>query len=415
MKKSNKIIALGLMSGTSADGISISAIEILPDEKKLKVFYYKTYPYDAGLRKRILNAQNLKTRGLSELNFELGRLWAGYVKKFCAGFKIPLENIDVIGSHGQTVCHCPNAKPPNTLQIGEASFIAESAGVPVACDFRPRDMSAGGQGAPLIPFMDEYLFGSGAPVALQNIGGVGNISFVGRGVKTFGFDTGPGNSLMDAAVYILTRGGKNYDEYGRLAAGGKIDYTKILKLLKLPFFAMKPPKSLDRSEFASVFVKRHFSSLLKQKRGKDLLATLNYFTAVTIALAFQRHAPAGTGELIVSGGGVLNQTLMNNLGRLLAPVNSVRDTPVKILVKNAENIRITKAQTKDSLQGTVAQARPVSNGVKVVSISEYGIHPLAKESACFALLAYLCMEGKINNCSQVTGAAGPRVLGKLIK
>jgi len=240
----------------------------------------------------------------------------------------------------------------------------------VVSDFRPADMVAGGQGAPLIPFMDEYLFGSGKPLALQNIGGVGNIAFVGKGVTTSGFDTGPGNSLMDTAVSMLTGGKENFDRNGRWARGGKIDYARVLQLLKLPFFKLKPPKSLDRDEFSGAFLKAHFRGKLDFRSMNDLLATLNYFTAASIALAFQRHAPAATEELIVSGGGALNPVLMANIASLLAPV-------------------------------------------KVHSISRRGIHPLAKEAACFALLGWLALQRKVNNCPSATGAAGARVLGKI--
>ena len=275
----------------------------------------------------------------------------------------------VIGSHGQTICHLPGTKG-STLQIGEPAFITEETGRPVVADFRPADMAAGGQGAPLIPFMDEYLFGGGRPVALQNIGGVGNISFVGKNVITSGFDTGPGNSLMDTAVSLLTVGKESFDRNGRWARSGKIDYDRVLKLLRLPFLKLKPPKSLDRDEFSGVFLRRHFLSGPNTRSRYDILATLNYFTAATIALAFQRYAPAGTQELIVSGGGALNPVLMANMASLLAPV-------------------------------------------KVYTIARRGIPPAAKEAACFALLGWLALQEKINHCPAATGAGGRRILGKI--
>lgn len=361
---------LGLMSGTSADGLSIALCAA--DGKKLDVLKFSNYPYPAALQARIIAAKDMKAPELSALNFELGRLWAGMVRKFCRAHKVSYKSIAVIGSHGQTVWHSPGNKG-HTLQIGEASFIAEETGRPVVCDFRPADMAAGGEGAPLIPFMDEYLFGGGCPMALQNIGGVGNIAFVGKGVKTFGFDTGPGNSLMDTAVAELSGGKLSYDRNGAWAAAGEADLRKVYQLLEMPFFRRRPPKSLDRSEFTLAFIKKHFAGSFSAKCSRNLLASLNLFTAASIALAFRNFAPRNTQELVVSGGGALNPVLMDNLAALLLP-----------------------------------------SGVRVRSCVELGLHPLAKEPACFALLAWLALEGRVNHCPSATGARAPRVLGKVI-
>lgn len=364
-----KKLALGLMSGTSADGLSLALCEI--SGRGLKVLEFSNYAYPQALQARLIAAKDLQAPALSSLNFELGRRWAAMVRRFCRAHRVPYKAIGVIGSHGQTVWHLPGKKG-HTLQIGEASFIAEETGRPVVCDFRPADMAAGGEGAPLIPFMDEYLFGSGAPVGLQNIGGVGNIAFAGRGVRTFGFDTGPGNSLMDTAAGLATGGRLSCDKDGRLAYAGAADRAKVDELLRMPFFGRRPPKSLDRSEFAGDFLRRHFGRVTAAG-GPDLLATLNLFTAASIALAFRKYAPRGARELIVSGGGALNPALMDNISALLLPA-----------------------------------------GVRVRSIAELGIHPLAKEPACFALLAALAQDGAVNHCPAATGARGPRVLGKLL-
>ncbi|MDO8805186.1 MAG: anhydro-N-acetylmuramic acid kinase [Elusimicrobiota bacterium] len=382
MKKAD---ILGLMSGTSADGLSIALCEAAGRALSVKAF--GNYPYTAALQARIIAAKDLKAPELSALNFELGRLWAGMVKRFCRAHKIAYKNIAVIGSHGQTVWHAPHfgralpgksaghspGKQGHTMQIGEASFIAEETGRPVVCDFRPADMAAGGEGAPLIPFLDEYLYGGGEPAALQNIGGVGNIAFAGKGVKTSGFDTGPGNSLMDTAVHRLSGGRLSYDKGGAWAAAGSADTEKVHRLLEAPFFSRRPPKSLDRNEYSLGYLQKHFSGRLNKKYGPDLLATLNLFTAASIALAFRKFAPRGTKELIVSGGGALNPVLMDNIAALLLP-----------------------------------------SGVRVRSTAELGLHPLAKEPACFALLAWLALRGRVNHCPSATGARGPRVLGKII-
>jgi anhydro-N-acetylmuramic acid kinase len=360
------------MSGTSADGLSIALCSLKPGIKQLRVLAHRTFPYGAELKRRILSAKEMRAPQLSKLNFELGRTWAAMLMSFARRNKVNFRDISVIGSHGQTVCHYPGDNPPNTLQIGEPSFLAEASKVPVVSDFRPADMAAGGEGAPLIPFMDEYLFGGGRLRAFQNIGGVGNIAFAGKNFPVSGFDTGPGNSLMDTAVSMLSGGKKTFDRNGRWAQAGKVDFRKVLQLIKAPFFNLKPPKSLDRDEFSGVFLRKHFLSRLSSRHKYDLLATLNYFTAVTIALAFQKHAPAGTGELVVSGGGALNPVLMANLSGLLSPVN-------------------------------------------VYSIARSGVPPLSKEPACFALLGWLAFQGEINHSPGATGAKGPRVLGKITR
>ena len=365
-----KVDLLGLMSGTSADGLSIALCEAAGRGLKVKAF--GNYAYPSALQARIIAAKDMKAPELSALNFELGRLWAGMVKRFCRAHKITYKSLAAIGSHGQTVWHAPG-RPGHTLQIGEAAFLAEETGRPVVCDFRPADMAAGGEGAPLIPFLDEYLYGGGEPAALQNIGGVGNIAFVGKGVKTSGFDTGPGNSLMDTAVSRLSGGRLAYDKGGAWAAAGSPDREKVRALLETPFFRRRPPKSLDRSEFSAAFLGKHFKALLNTRGSRDLLATLNLFTAASIALAFRKFSPRGTKELIVSGGGALNPVLMDNIAALLLP-----------------------------------------SGVRVRSCAELGLHPLAKEPACFALLAWLALEGRVNHCPSATGARGPRVLGKIL-
>lgn len=362
-----KKLALGLMSGTSADGLSIAAIEFGP----FKVLAVKTYTYTPALRADILNAREFGAMELSRLNFRLGRLYANRVAAFCREFSIPYKNIEVIGSHGQTVAHWPGDNPPHTMQIGEASFIAEETGVPVVCDFRPRDMAAGGCGAPLIPFFDEYLFGSKPLCVLLNIGGIANATLVGRGVKTMGFDTGPGNCLMDIAVSAVFAGRRSYDRGGRLAALGKLDHRLLEKLLKDPYFKKPFPKSLDRGYFGAEFLSRHGIKVTKSSLP-SVLATLNRFTAITAAQGIM--AALGKNkvrDIIVSGGGALNPELMKNITTELG-------------------------------------------GFRVARSGEYGINELAREPACFAVLAHLAYNGKSNHCPRATGARGARILGKII-
>jgi anhydro-N-acetylmuramic acid kinase len=316
----------------------------------------RTRPYSKPLHALVLKAVSLTAPELSRLHFSLGEAFAEAALAVTRGVK-PV----VIGSHGQTVWHGPNAKPANTLQLGEAALIAERTGFPVVSDFRPRDMASGGQGAPLVPAFDAFLFARGPLRALQNIGGIGNVSIVGRGKLWSAFDTGPGNGLMDQAVRRASGGRRHYDAGGRLARAGWADLRLIEKLLGHPYFKRKGPKSLDKDDFGAALLDAHF----RGRRLEDVLATLNLFTAETIA----RSLPKGVTELVVSGGGALNDTLMRNLRRIVpAPV---------------------------------------------VTTARYGLPVMAKEAACFAWLAWRAWEGRPNNCPASTGARGARILGKI--
>lgn len=362
-------LALGLMSGTSADGVSLALAEIGPG--RLRVAAHDTIPYPAALRRRILAASGARAPELAALNFELGRRFAEAALRFLRARRVLPRRLVAVGSHGQTVIHLPDGPAPATLQIGEPSFLAEALGAPVVADFRPRDMAAGGQGAPLAPFLDRFLFGDGPWRALQNIGGLGNVALVGRSAPPLGFDTGPGNSLLDAAVRRISRGRLEFDRGGRLARQGRPDEEKVRELLRLPFFLRRPPKSLDRAAFDEAFLERHFGAALR-RRPADAAATLALFTAASIADAYRRFLPFNRlSEAVVSGGGALNPVLMGLLARRLAPL-------------------------------------------KVSTIDRYGIAAQAKEPALIALLAFRAVEGRINHVPASTGAAGARILGKII-
>ena len=357
-------LAVGLMSGTSADGVTAALARF--DGRRVETLRLKTFPYGKALKRLVLAAPSLTTPELSRLNFALGEAFARAARAV-----IGRETPEVIGSHGQTVWHGPNADPPNTLQLAEPSIIAERCGLPVVADFRPRDMAAGGQGAPLVPAFDEFLFARGPLRALQNIGGIGNVSLVGRGKLWSAFDTGPGNGLMDLAVRLATKGRREYDKDGRLAASGEADESVLTRMLAHPYFKRKPPKSLDRDDFGLAFLREHFSSM----RARDLprvLATLNAFTARSIALSYARIPQRDKlSEVVVAGGGALNPTLMKNLRRALAPV-------------------------------------------PVTTSREHGLPIMAKEAVCFAWLGLRAWRRQPNNCPRATGARGPRILGKII-
>jgi anhydro-N-acetylmuramic acid kinase len=292
---------------------------------------------------------------------------------------VALGAVGAVGSHGQTVWHRPPSAERRgaTLQLGDPATIAERTGRPVVSDFRTRDMAAGGQGAPLVPWVDRLLFSApGGPRALQNIGGIANVTRVppkGSAGPVFAFDTGPGNALIDAAVELATDGRLTFDRDGRLAARGEVDGELLAELLRHPYFAAEPPKSTGREEFGRPFVARLVEAIQPEgdRDWLDLVATLTELTARSIADAYGRWViPRGVDEVVVTGGGARNPTLMGRLRALLEPL-------------------------------------------PVVDASALGIDPDAKEAVAFALLAWAHLRGIPANVPEATGAAGPRVLGSL--
>ncbi len=272
-----------------------------------------------------------------------------------------------LGPHGQTFWHGPNAVPPNTLQIAEPAVIAERTGLTVVADFRPRDIAAGGQGAPLVPAFDLFLYGRGPLKAVVNIGGISNATVLGRGKIHAAFDAGPGNALLDEAVRRATKGRRDYDAGGRLAAKGRVDEKVLKRLLSHPYFLRPAPKSLDRSTFGPAALTRVYPRL-NRKNLPDALATLTEFTARSLWLTILENSPGPLSGVVVSGGGALNAHLMRRLRALFSPVR------------------------------VVATEMPV----------------MAKEAACFAWLAARALDGEPGNASAATGARGPRVLGKIV-
>ena len=358
-------LALGLMSGTSADGLSIALASFKAKQFQLKG--YAEFPYPKALAEIIRLAANLPAASLSQLNFSLGHYFADKTLAFLKKEGVPPSRIAVIGSHGQTVYHGPYDRTPNTLQIAEPAVIAEKTGVTVVADFRPRDIAAGGEGAPLMPFFDHTFFSSSGGRALQNIGGIANVTFVKKGAKPLAFDNGPGNTLLDHAVRILTKGQKDYDRAGAWARKGKIVMPVVKRLAQNPYFKKQPPKSTGPELWNDSLL----PAGLWKERPEDILATLTFFTASSIAGSYKLFAPFRIKEVIVSGGGALNLCLMDHLARLLAPA-------------------------------------------RVVSIETYGVPVQAKEPLAFAYFGLCALQGKINHLPAATGARGPRVLGKII-
>ena len=344
----------GIMSGTSLDGIDVAIVEI--QGRHVETIGFQSTPYSTQTRAAILAVSDATTQtsAISRLNFQLGELYARAVLRAVRRF----GPVKLIGCHGQTIYH-EGAK--NTLQIGEAAVIAERTGVPVVSNFRARDIAAGGQGAPLVPYVDYLLFRhrTRTRVAL-NIGGIANITAIPAGAApedVVAFDTGPGNMVINALA-------PPYDRGGKIAARGRVNTALLRELMNDPYYGLKPPKSAGREQYGAAFVKRFRKTRLPLE---DQVATATVLTAATIALAVRQF---GKADLIVSGGGVHNPQIMGHLAGFLP-------------------------------------------SVAISTSNDHGIDVDAKEAIAFAILAYETWRGKPANLPSATGACCPVVLGAL--
>lgn len=378
----------GVMSGTSADGIDVALVEIRPhrDQLKLKLLGHHAFPFTPVLRKAILSAMDAKsisTAELARLNWRLGQAYSEAVRETVARHPVSLQ---LIGCHGQTIYHqaaprmYAGRKVACTWQIGEPALLAAELQVPVVSNFRPADMVAGGQGAPLVPLLDYVQFADkNRARVLQNIGGIGNLTLIPPSSnieKLLAFDTGPGNMLIDALMQQLFH--KPYDRSGKTAAQGRVLDGPLAEALRHPFFQTSPPKSAGREEFGAVFAEK-FLRTCKKAHGtaNDTIATATAFTAESIAVAFERfvqprltlNTPV---DYIVSGGGAKNHTLMAMLRQKLEPL-----------------------------------------GCKLMQSAEAGIPVDAKEAVAFALLAYFTWHKHPANVPSATGAKRPVILGQI--
>ena len=355
---------IGIMSGTSLDGVDVAIVDI--EGRRVRTVAFHTTPYSNSLRRAILDVSDATTTtaSISRLSFRLGEVYARAVLDTCRRKRIPLDSIHLIGCHGQTIYHETGR---NTLQIGEAAVIAERTAIPVVSDFRTRDIAAGGQGAPLVPFVDYLLFHSRTlnRVAL-NIGGIANITSISKDGKVVAFDTGPGNMVIDALVALHTGGKQKFDRCGRIAAQGRINRGLLDSLLADSYYKRKPPKSAGREQYGAEFVRR----LLKSKSPlPDLIATATALTAATIAIGITRFAGA-CDELIVSGGGAHNPQVMGHLSAFLPQV-------------------------------------------AIATSTNYGVDVDAKEAVAFAILANETWGRRPSNLPAATGARRPVILGKI--
>jgi len=379
----SRLRVAGLMSGTSADGVDVAIVDFSGDRVKLKAF--DTFPYPGAVRKMIFAAFDQDTARVDDvchLNFVLGEIFAASLIKLARRSSIRLSSIDLIGSHGQTICHIPRGRRfagralRSTLQVGEPSVIAERTGITTVADFRPRDVAAGGQGAPLVAYADFLLFRrKDVSRAIQNIGGIANVTYLAAGcdvADVAAFDTGPGNMMIDRVTFLATRGKMTFDADGALAARGKVDESFLAELASHPFLRKRPPKSTGREEFGAAFADGVYE---RARRGKmkphDIIATVTAFTATSISRSYRRFLPDGVDEVILCGGGARNRTLVNFLRREL------------------------KSAT-------------------VALTDEFGINADAKEAVSFAVLARETIRGAPGNVPSATGATRRVVLGKIV-
>ena len=369
----------GIMSGTSLDGIDVAIVDI--EGKRFETVAFRATPYPEAVRAALLGVSNTNTHTatIARLDFLLGELYARAVRETCRRARIPLESVELIGCHGQTIFH--ESEPveylgrrvASTLQIGEAAVIAERTGIPVVSDFRPRDMAAGGRGAPLVPYVDYRLYRHRrlGRVAL-NIGGIANITAIPAGggpEQVIAFDTGPGNMVIDQLVVEYTGGKQKFDRGGRIARRGRVEAGLLDELLGDGYYRKKPPKSAGREQYGREFVER----LLATGRAlEDLIATATALTAAAVAEGLERFVRPRmkVDELIVSGGGAHNSQM---LAYLIA------------FLPNAA----------------------------ILTSADFGVDVDAKEAIAFAVLAYETWRRRPANLPSATGARRAAVLGKI--
>ncbi len=376
------MLVIGLMSGTSADGIDLAVVDIsgAPPSIALKLIKHIQVDYEPELGAEIFACFRPESSGvdrLSRLNVALGEAYAAAVLTLIAGAHLKPDDIDLVSSHGQTLWYDSptNTIPGNVLTLGEGAVIAERTGITTISQLRSRDLAAGGRGAPLVSYLDWLLFRhSTNGRAIQNIGGIGNVTALppfNLDQAPFAFDTGPGNMIMDYCTSRMSNGGQSFDRDGRIAASGTVHDPLLAALMQEPYLRLPPPKTTGRElfgmQFGTVVWDRGQALGLT---GADIVATATAFTAESIAVAYRTWIPWPVIELYVAGGGALNPTLLTMLQARLPN---------------------TQVKTHDAL----------------------GIPAAAKESILFALLGYETWHGRPGSLPAFTGARHPAILGSI--
>ena len=375
-------VVVGLMTGTSLDGVSAAVVRFREDEMAgigWELLAYDVTPFSDSERKLLAECLTGTTPEVyCRVHYELGAWLARAATAVIAQAGVPRDEIAAIASHGQTVWHVP---AHSTWQIGQPAVIAERTGIPVISDFRARDIAAGGQGAPLVPIADALLFSSNDQWrVLQNLGGIGNLSIVpprgaasGGGAVVRAFDTGPGVVVIDGVTQRLTNGRERYDRDGVLGAAGTAIDAAVDAALADAFFAAEPPKSTGRELFSPSYIDAFVADCRRRAPNsstEDVVASAVALTARSIGLAFERFIPEPVSELVISGGGAKNPTLAAAITRAVAPV-------------------------------------------RVLRFDDLFFDGEAKEAVAFALMGYLHLKGRPGNVPSATGARGPRILGSL--
>lgn len=366
-------LILGVMTGTSLDGLDLALVRLNgsgPD-MAMELVQFTTEEMPDSWRDRIRKTFNASTRDICQINFDLGHFLSERIIRFCNTANLPLEDLDAIGCHGQTLYHIHNH---STLQIGEADIIAHKTRTLVISDFRTADIAAGGSGAPLVPYLDQLLFKNRTgPVALQNIGGISNVTYLPAEIDEdiIAFDTGPGNAVLNELVEIITKGQYSYDCNAFLSKQGICDTRLLSRLLNHPYFKAQPPKSTGREEFGTEYIKQILQNESCTASPNDILRTLVSLVTHSIAAAYKNFLNPLPDKIYLSGGGAHHPLILGELKELLG-----RET---VSVFNAVG----------------------------------GISADAKEAVAFAVLAHERINNIPTNLPEVTGASRKTTLGKI--